>query len=43
MYCWKCGKSIPVNSKFCLDCGSDMKKPEIKSDNIVEDTPKKNN
>ena len=41
IYCWKCGKSIPVNSKFCLDCGSDMKKPEIKSDNIVEDTPEK--
>ena len=25
IYCWKCGKSIPVNSKFCLDCGSDIK------------------
>ena len=30
IYCWKCGKSIPVNSKFCLDCGSDIKKPEVK-------------
>ena len=29
IYCWKCGKSIPVNSKFCLDCGSDIKNPEI--------------
>ena len=26
IYCWKCGKSIPANSKFCLDCGSDIKK-----------------
>jgi hypothetical protein len=38
IYCWKCGKSIPVNSKFCLDCGSDIKKPEIKDNAIVEDT-----
>ena len=30
IYCWKCGKSIPVNSKFCLDCGSDVKNPEVK-------------
>jgi hypothetical protein len=37
IYCWKCGKSIPVNSKFCLDCGSDIKKPEIKDNAIVED------
>ena len=22
IYCWKCGKSIPINSKFCLECGS---------------------
>ena len=29
IYCWKCGKSIPVNSKFCLDCGSNIKKPEL--------------
>ena len=36
IYCWKCGKSIPVNSKFCLDCGSDIKKPEVKEDNIKE-------
>jgi len=34
IYCWKCGKSIPVNSKFCLDCGSDIKKPEVKEDPI---------
>ena len=32
IYCWKCGKSIPVNSKFCLDCGSDVKNPEVKED-----------
>ncbi len=36
IYCWKCGKSIPVNSKFCLDCGSDIKKPEVKEDKLVE-------
>ena len=36
IYCWKCGKSIPVNSKFCLDCGSDIKKPEVKEDEFVE-------
>jgi predicted nucleic acid-binding Zn ribbon protein len=35
IYCWKCGKSIPVNSKFCLDCGSDIKNPEVKED-LVE-------
>jgi uncharacterized OB-fold protein len=29
IYCWRCGKSIPVNSKFCLDCGSDIKNPEV--------------
>ena len=34
IYCWKCGKSIPVNSKFCLDCGSDLKKPEVKEDSV---------
>ena len=32
IYCWKCGKSIPVNSKFCLECGSDVKNPEVKED-----------
>ena len=32
IYCWKCGKSIPVNSKFCLNCGSDIKKPEVKEE-----------
>jgi hypothetical protein len=37
IYCWKCGKSIPINSKFCLDCGSDIKKPEIKDNGVVED------
>ena len=36
IYCWKCGKSIPVNSKFCLDCGSDIKKPEVKEDPVKE-------
>jgi len=36
IYCWKCGKSIPVNSKFCLDCGSDIKKPEVK-ENVIEE------
>ena len=34
IYCWKCGKSIPVNSKFCLDCGSDIKNPEVKEDPV---------
>ena len=32
IYCCKCGKSIPVNSKFCLECGSDVKNPEVKED-----------
>jgi predicted nucleic acid-binding Zn ribbon protein len=40
IYCWKCGKSIPVNSKFCLDCGSDIKNPEVKED-TVEKIPDK--
>ena len=40
IYCWKCGKSIPVNSKFCLDCGSDIKKPQVKEE-IVKETPDK--
>ena len=40
IYCWKCGKSIPVNSKFCLDCGSDIKNPEVKED-PVEKIPDK--
>ncbi|MDB4839990.1 zinc ribbon domain-containing protein [Nitrosopumilus sp.] len=40
IYCWKCGKSIPVNSKFCLDCGSDVKNPEVKED-PVEKIPEK--
>ena len=40
IYCWKCGKSIPVNSKFCLDCGSDIKNPEVKEE-PVEKTPDK--
>ena len=35
-YCWKCGKSIPVNSKFCLNCGSDIKKPEVKEEPVEE-------
>ena len=36
IYCWKCGKSIPVNSKFCLDCGSDIKNPEVYEDPTKE-------
>ena len=40
IYCWKCGKSIPVNSKFCLDCGCDIKNPEVKEDS-VEKIPEK--
>ena len=40
IYCWKCGKSIPVNSKFCLECGSDVKNPEVKED-TVEKIPDK--
>ena len=36
IYCWKCGKSIPVNSKFCLDCGSNIKKPEVNEDPAKE-------
>ena len=43
IYCWKCGKSIPVNSKFCFDCGSDIKKPEVYEDptNEIPDKIKK--
>ena len=40
IYCWKCGKSIPVNSKFCLDCGSEIKKPEVKEIIVQETTHK---
>ena len=40
IYCWKCGKSIPVNSKFCLDCGSDIKNPEVTED-LIEKIPDK--
>jgi len=36
IFCWKCGKSIPVNSKFCLECGSDVKNPEVKDDDAVK-------
>ncbi|MDB4342320.1 zinc ribbon domain-containing protein [Nitrosopumilus sp.] len=46
IYCWKCGKSIPVNSKFCLDCGSDIKKPEVKENtklNLDTNNISKNN
>ncbi len=39
IYCWKCGKSIPVNSNFCLECGSDVKNPEVKED--VDKSPDK--
>jgi len=40
IYCWKCGKSIPVNSKFCLVCGADIKKPDVQ-ENIVDKVPDK--
>ena len=40
IYCWKCGKSIPVNSKFCLSCGCDIRNPEVKEESI-EKTSKK--
>jgi len=40
IYCWKCGKSIPVNSKFCLDCGSDIKNPEVTED-LIKKIPDK--
>jgi len=40
IYCWKCGKSIPVNSKFCLSCGCDVKNPEVKEEN-TEELPEK--
>ena len=36
IYCWKCGKSIPVNSKFCFDCGSDIKNPKVKEEPLEE-------
>ena len=44
IYCWKCGNSIPVNSKFCLSCGCDIKNPEVKEDDIdktLDKTPDK--
>ena len=40
IYCWKCGKSIPVNSKFCLSCGCDVKNPEVKEEDTEELTKK---
>ena len=40
IYCWKCGKSIPVNSKFCLSCGCDVKNPEVKQEHTEELTEK---
>ena len=40
IYCWKCGKSIPVNSKFCLSCGCDVKNPEVKEEDAEELTKK---
>ena len=40
IYCWKCGKSIPVNSKFCLDCGTDIKKPKVTEDNSKKNSDK---
>ena len=40
IYCWKCGKSIPINSKFCFDCGSDIKNPKVKEDNSEKNSDK---
>ena len=34
--CWKCKKSLPANSKFCLDCGSGIKKHEVKKGSTEE-------
>ncbi len=27
MACPECGKSVPPDSKFCLECGYDLRKP----------------
>ena len=32
MFCMKCGKDIPDNSKFCPLCGADLKEKEQKVD-----------
>ena len=40
IYCWKCGKSIPVNSKFCLVCGTNIQKSHRK-DVSKDDPPNK--
>ena len=37
--CWKCKKTLPANSKFCLDCGSGIKKHQVKE--LVEGTLEK--
>ena len=31
-YCWKCGKPLPEDAKFCIYCGAPVKIPE--TDNI---------
>ncbi|MBQ1340927.1 MAG: zinc-ribbon domain-containing protein [Erysipelotrichaceae bacterium] len=28
MYCYKCGKKIPDDAKFCPYCGAEVKKPD---------------
>ncbi|MBQ3384772.1 MAG: zinc-ribbon domain-containing protein [Erysipelotrichaceae bacterium] len=28
MYCYKCGKKIPDEAKFCPYCGAEVKKPD---------------
>lgn len=50
MFCRKCGKKIPDDSKFCPSCGEttftnerNILKNEIKPDNISVTTPKSKN
>lgn len=31
MFCTNCGKTIPINSAFCIDCGRPVSQEEVKT------------